>query len=33
MLKQPVIEKLLDMRLHGMAESLKTQERDRRLAN
>jgi len=26
MLKQPMIEKLLAMRLHGMAESLKTQE-------
>jgi len=28
MLKQPMIEKLLAMRLHGMAESLKTQEQD-----
>src|SRR5277367_4393907 len=28
MLKQPMIEKLLTMRLHGMAESLKTQEQD-----
>src|ERR1700686_5283198 len=28
MLKQPMVEKLLAMRLHGMAESLKTQEQD-----
>ena len=28
MLKQPMIEKLLAMRLQGMAESLKTQEQD-----
>jgi DNA replication protein DnaC len=28
MLKQPMIEKLLAMRLHGMVESLKTQEQD-----
>jgi len=28
MLKQPMIEKLLAMRLHGMAEALKTQEQD-----
>jgi hypothetical protein len=28
MLKQPMIEKLLAMRLHGMAESLKAQEQD-----
>ena len=28
MLKQPIIEKLLAMRLHGMAESLKAQEQD-----
>ena len=28
MLKQPMIERLLAMRLHGMAESLKTQEQD-----
>ena len=28
MLKQPMIEKLLAMRLHSMAESLKTQEHD-----
>jgi DNA replication protein DnaC len=28
MLKQPMIEKLLAMRLNGMAESLKTQEQD-----
>jgi DNA replication protein DnaC len=28
MLQQPMIEKLLAMRLHGMAESLKTQEQD-----
>jgi hypothetical protein len=28
MLKQPMIEKLLALRLHGMAESLKTQEQD-----
>ena len=28
MLKQPMIEKLLAMRLHGMSESLKTQEQD-----
>src|SRR5258708_6661878 len=28
MLKQPMIEKLLAMRLHGMAESLKMQEQD-----
>jgi DNA replication protein DnaC len=28
MLKQPMIDKLLAMRLHGMAESLKTQEQD-----
>ena len=28
MLKQPMIEKLLAMRLHGMAESLKSQEQD-----
>jgi DNA replication protein DnaC len=28
MLKQPMIEKLIAMRLHGMAESLKTQEQD-----
>jgi len=28
MLKQPMIEKLLAMRLHGIAESLKTQEQD-----
>jgi hypothetical protein len=28
MLKQPIIEKLLALRLHGMAESLKTQEQD-----
>src|SRR5271163_3185228 len=28
MLKQPMVEKLLAMRLHGMAESLKAQEQD-----
>ena len=28
MLEQPMIEKLLAMRLHGMAEALKTQEQD-----
>jgi DNA replication protein DnaC len=28
MLKQPMIEKLLAMRLHGMAEALKSQEQD-----
>ena len=28
MLKQPMIEKLLAMRLHGMVEALKTQEQD-----
>src|SRR5260370_7491570 len=28
MLKQPMIEKLLTMRLHGMVEALKTQEQD-----
>ena len=28
MFKQPMIEKLLAMRLHGMAESLKMQEQD-----
>jgi hypothetical protein len=28
MLQQPMIEKLLATRLHGMAESLKTQEQD-----
>jgi len=28
MLKQPMIEKLLAMRLHGMAEAVKTQEQD-----
>jgi hypothetical protein len=28
MLKQPMVEKLLGMRLHGMAEPLKTQEQD-----
>ena len=28
MLKQPMIEKLLAMRLHGMAEALKAQEQD-----
>ena len=28
MLKQPMIEKLLSMRLHGMAEALKAQEED-----
>jgi len=28
MLKQPMIEKLLSMRLHGMVEALKTQEQD-----
>ena len=29
MLNQPMIEKLLAMRLHGMVEALKTQEQDR----
>ena len=29
MLKQPMMEKLLAMRLHGMVEALKTQEQDR----
>ena len=29
MLNQPMIEKLLTMRLHGMVEALKTQEQDR----
>jgi len=28
MLQQPMIEKLLAMRLHGMVEGLKTQEQD-----
>ena len=28
MLQQPLINKMLDMRLHGMAEALKTQEQD-----
>ena len=28
MLQQPMIEKLLAMRLHGMAEGLRTQEQD-----
>ena len=28
MLEQPMINKLLAMRLHGMAEALKTQEQD-----
>ena len=29
MLNQPMIEKLLAMRLHGMVEALKAQEQDR----
>ena len=28
MLQQPMINKMLAMRLHGMAEALKTQEQD-----
>ena len=28
MLEQPMIEKLLAMRLHGMADALKAQEQD-----
>jgi len=28
MLQQPMIDKLLAMRLHGMAEALNTQEQD-----
>ena len=28
MLQEPMIEKLLAMRLHGMADALKTQEQD-----
>jgi hypothetical protein len=29
MLNQPMMEKLLAMRLHGMVEALKTQEQER----
>ena len=28
MLTQPMMEKLIDMRLHGMVEALKTQQQD-----